>query len=117
MDKKREQYRTALKALNAGISKTRGPKPIDQVQQSIGKLSEKYRPIAHHFEVPVIPKENRSHAQEIRIENKPAYQHREEMMGMYVIRSSHKNWPIGRRVKTYHGLNEMEQTFRSLKSD
>ena len=46
-----------------------------------------------------------------------AFNARDTRAGLYVLRTSHTEWDLEKIVRTYWRLTELEETFRSLKSE
>ena len=114
---KREAFEQGLKKLDEGLSRPRRLKDLLKVTKAVGRLEERYKAVSHHYEVKVVPKENSTHASEVLYEEKPLHKQRTDTSGGYYIKSNRMAIALEELVTQYHKLNDIEQTFRVLKSD
>ena len=113
----RKAYEKALVDLNTGLSKPRCLKHYDRVLKRIGKLEERYKLISGQYQVKVSKKRGSHLASSISFSRLALYDKHTDGAGSKVLRTSQKTWSIEQIVKQYHQLNDIEQTFRSLKSN
>ncbi len=73
--------------------------------------------MAYQYEVKVIKSKNGSTANSIRIQKRSAFDECTDASGGYIIRTSHTDWDCKTVAQTYWRLGEIEQTFRTMKSD
>ncbi len=114
---KREQFEEAIAHLNEGLTVKGRPKTYEVIQKRVGRLVEKYKKVAYQYEVKVCQKKDSPNAQSIRIQRRSAFDERTNASGGYIVRTSHIKWPCKKVACTYWRLNEIEQTFRTIKSD
>ena len=116
LQRHRERFESALRALHEGLSKPRCLKDYQRVQRKAGRLVERHKQVAGQYHVEVTPGEG-SRAGAVRFTRKPQHAAAEEAAGSYVLRTSHADWEPERVLRTYWELTEVEATFRSLKSE
>ena len=99
----------------ASISKKGGTKKYDKVLRRIGRLQEKYAPIAQYYEINVTHKDQLVTA----IEWKFAKQEKaeERFSGSYFLRTSRTDLDEKEIWSLYIMLTNVEDAFRSLKSE
>ncbi len=114
---KRAQFEEAIAHLNEGLTVKGRPKTYEVVQKKVGRLVEKYKKVAYQYAVTVGQKKDSPNAQSIRIQRRSAFDECTNASGGYIVRTSHTKWPCKKVARTYWRLNEIEQTFRTIKSD
>ncbi len=117
LDKKRTEFEKAIAYLNEGLSVKGRPKKCQVIEKKVGKLSQKYKKVAYQYEVKVIKKKESPNAEKIQIRKMSAYDECTEASGGYVLRTSHTDWDCETIARTYWRLGEIEQTFRTMKSE
>ncbi len=78
---KRAKFEEAIAHLNAGLALPRRLKNFDKVQIRVGRLIEKYKQVAYQYDVKVTRKASSTHAEEIRLKQRPAYEACTEALG------------------------------------
>jgi transposase len=111
------RFETGLANLAAGLSKPRSQKKLADVQQRIGRLKEKSRGIARHYEITVTPDETGKQAAAITWVKKPAEGSMLTHPGVYCLRSNETTWDAAKLWHTYTMLTDLEAVFRGLKSE
>lgn len=111
------RFETGLANLAAGLSKPRSQKKLADVQQRIGRLKEKSRGIAQHYEITVTPDETGKQAAAITWEKKPVAGSMLTHPGVYCLRSNETTWDAAKLWHTYTMLTDLEAVFRGLKSE
>jgi transposase len=111
-----QRFETKLKKIADGIKKPKGRKKYTKVLHSIGRLCEKYQVISSYYSITVHPDNKSEYA--IAID----WQFKEEKAqvrfdGCYVLRSYGVNLTAKELWKTYVLLTEVEDSFRSMKTD
>ncbi|MDE2645934.1 MAG: IS1634 family transposase [Bacteroidota bacterium] len=117
LDKKRTEFEEAIAYLNDGLSIKGRPKKLEVIQDKVARRKEEYKNIADQYDVNVIEKKGNPNAARIRIHRRPAFDECTDASGGYIIRTSHTDWELGEIARTYWRLAEIEQTFRTMKSD
>ncbi|MCY4170726.1 MAG: IS1634 family transposase [Bacteroidetes bacterium] len=117
LDKKRTDFEKAITYLNEGLSVKGRPKKLQVIENKVGRLTEKYSKVAFQYEVKVIEKKESPNAKRIQIRKLSAYDECTDTSGGYVLRTSHTDWDCETIARTYWRLGEIEQTFRSMKSE
>ena len=111
-----QRFEAQLKKIADGIKKPKGRKKYTKVLHSIGRLCEKYRVISSYYNITVDPDNKREYAVAI------DWQLKEEEAqvrfdGCYVLRSYRVNLTAKELWQTYVMLTEVEDSFRSMKTD
>ena len=117
LEKFRKDYEGALLDLEAGLSKPRCLKHYDRVLKRVGKLEERYKLVSGQYQVKVKKKRGSNLASAISFSRLALYDKHTTGAGTKILRTSQKAWSIEQVVRQYHQLNDIEQTFRSLKSN
>ena len=87
----------------------------EKVVESVWRLKERYSRVANQYEVTVTRKG--PNAVSVSFERKDRYDTASRSAGGYVLRTSHKDWDLERIVGTCWQLTDIEDAFRTLKSD
>jgi Transposase DDE domain len=111
------RFETGLANLAAGLGKPRSPKKLADIQQRIGRLKEKSRGIAQHYQITVTPDETGKQAAAITWEKKPVAGSMLTHPGVYCLRSNETTWDAAKLWHTYTMLTDLEAVFRGLKSE
>ena len=111
------KFEAGLAALAAGLARPRGQKKLPAIQQRIGRLKEKSRGIAQHYEITVTPDETGTKAASITWSKTPAEGSKLTHPGVYCLRSNETTWDAAKLWHTYTMLTDLEAVFRSLKSE
>ena len=104
-----DQLSNARKAL----SKKYGTKKYDKVVEKIGRLKERYRRVSRRYEIIVEKDETTGKAIDIKWWMKPI----DDTSGYYILRTNLKDTDEKRIFDTFTMLLEVEDSFRSMKSD
>jgi len=111
------RFETGLANLAAGLGKPRAQKKLAEVQQRIGRLKEKSRGIAQHYQITVTPDETGKQAAAITWQKKPVAGSMLTHPGVYCLRSNETTWDAAKLWHTYTMLTDLEAVFRGLKSE
>jgi hypothetical protein len=111
------RFETGLANLAAGLGKPRSQKKLADVQQRIGRLKEKSRGIAQHYQITVTPDETGQKAAAITWVKKPVEGSMLTHPGVYCLRSNETTWDAAKLWHTYTMLTDLEAVFRGLKSE
>ena len=114
--RKREDFETELANLHDGLSKPRHVKKYDKVLERLGRLRERYAMVNRQHDITVV-KGSDGKASAVTWKPNAAFNARDTCAGLYVLRTSHTEWDLEKMVRTYWRLTELEETFRSLKSE
>ena len=112
-----KRLETALTKLSDGLSKPRIQKRIDKVWQRIGRLEEKSRGIAQHYDIALDTDETAQRATAVRFTRRPLPGSMVTHPGVYCLRSNQTDWDEATLWRTYITLTDIEAVFRSLKSE
>jgi len=116
-DKLTERFVEGLESIKSSLSKKRGIKQEDQVNQRIGRLKQKYPSISKLYKIELKTDENKTDGNKTVVDiiyeqSKPAAD-----AGVYFIRSSQNNLTEELIWEINNILREIESTFRCLKTD
>ncbi len=126
LKKNRQQFEAALQHLHDGLSKPGFLKNYDRVQQSIGRIMQRYPKVSRQYDVRVTKDATTkgsatrgvgTKASTVTFSRKQQYDDAAAGVGSYVLRTSHSDWNLERILRAYWRLTEIEATFRSLKSE
>jgi len=117
LERKRTEFEASIAYLNEGLTVKGRPKNQQVIEKKVGKLTHKYRKVARQYDVKVVQKKDHSNAERIQIKRRSAYDEYSDASGGYILRTSHTDWDCETVARTYWRLGEIEQTFRSMKSD
>ena len=122
-----KRFENALTTLSEGLSRPRTQKQIDKIWQRIGRLKEKSRGVAQHYDIDVISSEDGTQARAInwrrQLEDCASCRSLSvngSMLthpGVYCLRSNQTDWDEETLWRTYITLTDLEAVFRSLKSE
>jgi len=112
-----QRFEQALDKIAEGLSRPRTTKRLDKLWERIGRLKEKSRGVAQHYEIELIPDEQGEKAVALRYTRQPAPGGSMTHPGVYCLRSSETDWDEERLWRTYITLTDLEAVFRSLKSE
>jgi len=110
-------FEDALANLESGLHKKRCLKNYDKVLEKIGRLKQQYPKAAKHYKIKVSKDENSGNAIKINWKRKADNNTKDDLPGVYCLRSSHMETDEKTLWKTYTMLTDLEAVFRSLKSD
>ena len=112
-----QRFEAALNELSRGLSKPRTQKRLDKVWQRIGRLKERSRGVAQHYDVEVDTDESGQRAIAVRFRRRARPGTMLTHPGVYCLRSSETDWDEATLWRTYVTLTDLEAVFRSLKSE
>ena len=119
-----KRFENALTTLSEGLSRPRTQKRIDKIWQRIGRLKEKSRGVAQHYDIDVTSSEDGTQAITWRRQLEDCASCRSLSVngsmlthpGVYCLRSNQTDWDEETLWRTYITLTDLEAVFRSLKS-
>ena len=112
-----KRFENALTTLSEGLSRPRTQKRIDKIWQRIGRLKEKSRGVAQHYDIDVTSSEDGTQARAINWRRQPVNGSMLTHPGVYCLRSNQTDWDEETLWRTYITLTDLEAVFRSLKSE
>ena len=112
-----QRFETALTELSEGLSKPRTHKRVDKVWQRIGRLKEKSRGIAQHYDIELDTDPSGKRATAVRFTRQALPGSMMTHPGVYCLRSNETDWDEATLWRTYFMLTDLEAVFRSLKSE
>ena len=112
-----KRFEKALTTLSEGLSRPRTQKRIDKIWQRIGRLKEKSRGVAQHYDIDVTSSADGTQARAITWRRQPVNGSMLTHPGVYCLRSNQTDWDEETLWRTYITLTDLEAVFRSLKSE
>ena len=113
----KERFELSLEKLAQGITKKSGIKTQEKIQQKIGRLKERYPSIAPHFTINCTLDPEQINVIKIQWETNQTAIKKEKEQGVYFLKTSLKDKDEATIWKIYNSLREVENTFRTLKTD
>ena len=117
LDAGRKKFEAALTQLHDNLKIPYRLKRYEKVVESVGRLKERYQQVASRYTVTVSRAPTGPNAVSVTFERRDRYDTASRSAGGYILRTSHKDWDLERIVNTYWQLTDIEDTFRTLKSD
>jgi transposase len=111
-----QRFEHDLKMVAAAITKKGGTKKYDKVLQRIGRLQQKYAPIAQYYEIHV-HSNNKQIASKIEWNFVKQQQAEQRFSGGYFLRTSRTDLDEREIWDLYIMLTNLEDAFRSLKTE
>ena len=111
------RFEGELKKLHDGLSRPRTRKRLDRVWQRIGRIREKSRGAAAHYDIDVIADESGEKARAVTWKRRPLAGTMITHPGVYCLRTNVEDWDEEVLWRTYTSLTDVEAVFRSLKSE
>ena len=112
-----KRFEQALDQLSEGLSRPRTQKRLAQVWQRIGRLKQRSRGAAQHYDVQVATDETGDTAVGVTWTRRRVPGTMATHPGVYCLRSSETDWDEETLWRTYITLTDLEAVFRSLKSE
>lgn len=111
------RFEEGLEKIKAGLTKKHGTKKADKVNQSIGRLKQKYPSVGKYYNIEVAQDKDGIVREVSYGKDGNSHQEAVERLGVYFIRT---NLPIEEEQtlwNTYNTIREIESSFRTLKTD
>lgn len=108
-----QRFEEELQKTRAALSKKNGTKGYEKVIEKIGRLKEKFKRIAHGYEVTIEKDPKTNKAIIINWHRKKT----ENTNGVYCLRTNRKDFKEQQIWNIYHMLTDIEDTFRCMKSE
>jgi transposase len=112
-----KRFETGLTKLAESLTKPRGEKKRDKIQERIGRLKEKSHGIARHYRIDMVLDESKEKVVSLTWEKIPVEGTQLTHPGVYCLRTNELNWDEAALWHTYILLTDLEAVFRSLKSE
>jgi transposase len=112
-----KRYETGLQKIMESLGKPHGEKRIDKVNERIGRLKEKCRGVAQHYELALTCNDNGTNVTAITWQKVPKEGTAATHPGVYCLRSNETGWDEAKLWHTYTMLTDLESVFRCLKSE
>lgn len=112
-----ERFETGLAKIGESLTKPHGEKKVDKITERIGRLKQKCRGIAQHYEIELTPDESGKLVTAIVWQKVPKKGTAVTHPGVYCLRSNETTWDEAKLWHTYTMLTDLEAVFRSLKSE
>ena len=103
-----KRFEDALTQLSEGLSKPRTRKRLDKVWQRIGRLKEKSRGIAQHYDIELDTDESGQRATAVRFTCRALPGSMMTHPGVYCLRSSETDWDEATLWRTYFTLTDLD---------
>ena len=117
-DKFEEGFTQMLENIKNSLSKKRGVKNIDKVNERIGRAKEKYPSIHNHYKIELFTIKSGTIVDMIQWEKiEKIDNEKEKELGVYFIRTNLKEEDEKMLWTIYNTIREIESTFRALKTD
>jgi hypothetical protein len=111
-----QRFEAGLQKLADGLTKPRGEKRLDRLQQRLGRLKERSRGIGQHYEITLEPDATGQKAVALTWTQAPVTGTRLTDPGVYCLTSTETSWDEATLWRTYVMLTDLEAVFRTLKS-
>jgi len=108
-----ERFEEELKKVNISLSKKNGIKRLDKVIERIGRLKERFKRVAYHYDVSIKKDLETNKAVDISWHLKE----REKTEGVYVLRTNRKELKEEQIWNIHNMLTDIEDAFRCMKSE
>jgi transposase len=116
-DQFEKRFEEMLEKIKVSLTKPRGIKTIDKVNENIGKAKAKY-PSAHkQYTITIITDEKEKKVTSIEWEKNKKDDQKENELGVYFIRTNLQQEDETILWMIYNTIREIESTFRALKTD
>ena len=117
MDKFCTRYETNLDKISATLASGRGKRKYEYILERVFRLKEQYSAISSFYEVQVEHDEASGKAVSLTYKREKQEEMTAKYSGSYCLRTSHTDLDNAKIWSLYMLLNNVEQTFRTLKSD
>ncbi|AHF98027.1 hypothetical protein DESACE_06165 [Desulfurella acetivorans A63] len=118
MEKFKEKFELFLSNLKSSLSKKNSRKSYNAIMQRLGALKERYSRIARFYTIEVIADKNKvTDIKWLFDKDKDKDKAQYSFGGTYIQRTNLTDLDAQSIYNTYVMLNDVEQTFRTLKSD
>jgi hypothetical protein len=112
-----QRFETALETLNKGLCKKGCTKDYAKILEKIGRLKEKNTRVSQEYQIDVTPDDDKKKAIAITWKRLEKSSEKEELSGVYCLRTDITDWSENTLWHTYVMLTDVEATFRSMKTE
>ncbi len=116
-DQRAQRFEESLEKLNKGLSRPKARRKLAAMQERVGRLKERSRGVAQHYEVRLETEESGEKVTAVSWQRLPQPGSRATHPGVYSLRSNDTSWDGEEMWRAYVGLTDVEAVFRSLKSE
>ena len=109
----RHRFEEGLKQIASGLTKKHGTKRYDKVVERIGRLKERYRRMARHFEINI----EKGEKDTVAALSWQWKENTENTNGVYCLRTSRQGLDEKRLWHLYNMIRDVADAFRAMKSD
>ena len=113
-DRFTEKFEKELEIFNRNLQKKGARRKVSDVYQRIGRLKERNHYISGQYEISFTEDAKKTVVTSIQWKRKPP---KNQYDGTYFLRYSNKNLTTNEIWNIYNTIREVEQTFRTLKTD
>ena len=110
-------FEEALTYLASGLHIPRRMKKYHKVLEKIGRLKQRYSRVSGQYQINVVKDEQTDNATKLTWQRQINQDTRNDLPGVYCLRTSHKDLDEKTLWQTYTMLTDLEAVFRSLKSE
>jgi len=108
-----KRFEEELKKVRGALGKKRGTKRYEKVLEKIGRLKERFKRVARHYEINVDKEDNTDRVAAITWERKEE----SSQSGFYCLRSNQMDFKEKELFDIFSMLTDIEDAFRSMKSE
>lgn len=112
-----QRFENELEKLNQGLFKKGCTKRYERIIERIGRMKQKNTRVAQEYKIEIVPDEDKKNAIKITWKRTEQSNDKDELSGVYCLRSNVMNWSEKELWETYVMLTDLEATFRSLKTE
>jgi transposase len=112
-----QRFEAGLAKLAAGLTRPRGEKRPDRIQERLGKLNQRSGGVGQHYTITVETDPDHTRVTGLTWLQTPKSGSMLTTPGVYCLRSTELDWSEERLWQTYIMLTDLEAVFRSLKSE
>jgi transposase len=113
----REKFEAELTKIAAGLHLKGYTKRRDKLNERIGRLKERCKPVSHHYRIELVLDDKGDTVTELNWHYEPGEASKQSHPGVYCLRSNQTDWDDETLWRTYTLLTDLEAVFRSLKSE
>ena len=113
----RDRFEAQLHRLHTGLGKKGCRTRYDKVHQYLGALKARHRTVARHYDIQVTPDSTYTNATSVTWTRTAEYPLADGLSGGYVLRTTRPDWDQPEVLAHYWQLADIENTFRTLKSE
>jgi transposase len=113
-----QRFEEELRKIAEAIDRKGGVKKTDKVHQRIGRAKERYPSVQYYYDIEVTTSADKASATSIKWQkNEARYAQKDASLGIYFLRTSLLLEDEVTIWNIYNTIREIENTFRTLKSD